>query len=244
MEKLTKLNDKWYEVEKQYKLKMKIIPKVENSTKSYSYFNLIASSIPYIFIYDFALLEKKKEGNLQTSLYQLVGETTFNGLYNFVRMLEENQLFYRIERIDIKTKRFKNPFKEEDNDIIGIGFEIEIKAFSDPSKKRDEKATFVKMLNKIYNPFYPLILEKLPPNDKNLPDVENSKLYAITKEGVYLIDQKGKLRKLKVGDPVYLGYLTKIDLQNNTAQFTLNKGGIIDKIVLSMKNTNKKEENK
>ena len=47
-------------------------------------------------------------------------------------------------------------------------------------------------------------------------------------------DRKGRFNSLKVGDKVYLGYLTRIDPKRGEAEFTLNKGGIIEKVVLKI----------
>ncbi len=46
---------------------------------------------------------------------------------------------------------------------------------------------------------------------------------------------------LKKGDPVYLGYLTDIDYEQETVTFVLNKGGIIEYSTLKL-GKNKKNE--
>jgi hypothetical protein len=40
------------------------------------------------------------------------------------------------------------------------------------------------------------------------------------------------------GEQVYLGYLTKIDYDNNSVSFILNKGGIIEKVTLELVKNN------
>ena len=49
-----------------------------------------------------------------------------------------------------------------------------------------------------------------------------------------LVDHLGKIHVLKEGDEVYLGYLTKIDVPNNRVEFTLNKGGIVERYSLTL----------
>ena len=46
------------------------------------------------------------------------------------------------------------------------------------------------------------------------------------------------------GDEVYLGYLTKINYENNTVAFVLNKGGIIEKVQLQLEKEEKAREKK
>ena len=83
----------------------------------------------------------------------------------------------------------------------------------------------------MHNPFYPII-HQLPPNSKDLPDVEKSRLVGISERNIYLVDQNGKVRTLDIGDKVYLGHLESIDTNDKSATFYLNKGGIFDKVTL------------
>ncbi len=78
----------------------------------------------------------------------------------------------------------------------------------------------------IFNPFYPLILESLPPNEDNLVNIERSRILGLTSTRIFIVDQTGTTQVLKPGDKVYLGYLDKIDIKNNHATFNLDKGGI------------------
>jgi len=59
-------------------------------------------------------------------------------------------------------------------------------------------------------------------------------LLALIPEGAFIADIKGNTYLLWEGQQVYLGYLTKIDYDHNTVSFILNKGGIIEKVDLSL----------
>ena len=83
------------------------------------------------------------------------------------------------------------------------------------------------------NPYYPLI-RPIPPNDENLPNVEASRLIALTGRTAHIIDQTGVLKRISIGDRVYLGRLSSINLDSNEAVFQLNRGGIMDQVVLSL----------
>jgi hypothetical protein len=86
----------------------------------------------------------------------------------------------------------------------------------------------------LYDAFYPLIRNEIPPNVDNLLDVQGAKLLALIPEGAFVADTKGNTYLVWEGEQVYLGYLTKIDYDNNTVSFILNKGGIIEKVTLEL----------
>ena len=86
----------------------------------------------------------------------------------------------------------------------------------------------------IYDAFYPLIRNEIPPNVDNLLDVQGAKLLALIPEGAFISDSKGDTYLVWEGEKVYLGYVTKIDYDHNTVSFILNKGGIIEKTDLEL----------
>ena len=90
----------------------------------------------------------------------------------------------------------------------------------------------------IYDAFYPLIRNEIPPNIDELLDVQGSKLLALIPEGAFIADNNGNTYLVWEGEQVYLGYLTKIDYEENNVSFILNKGGIIEKITLELDREN------
>jgi hypothetical protein len=86
----------------------------------------------------------------------------------------------------------------------------------------------------VYDAFYPIIRNDIPPNYDMLLDVQGAKLLALIPEGAFLSDSKGNTYLVWEGEPVYLGYLTKIDYERNKVSFILNKGGIIEKVELEL----------
>jgi hypothetical protein len=86
----------------------------------------------------------------------------------------------------------------------------------------------------IYDSFFPLVRNEIPPNIDGLLDVQGGRLLALIPEGAFLSDSKGNTYLVWEGEQVYLGYLTKIDYANNRVSFILNKGGIIEKIDLEL----------
>ena len=96
--------------------------------------------------------------------------------------------------------------------------------------------------NPLFDFFYPLIRNEIPPNVDNLLDVQSGKLLALIPDGAFISDSKGNTYLLWEGDEVYLGYLTEIDFESNEVHFILNKGGIIEKVVLSLEKENKMDQ--
>ena len=72
----------------------------------------------------------------------------------------------------------------------------------------------------------------------NLPNVEKSTLLAIMKGRAFISDQSSKLVMLSEGDEVYLGYVSKIMPERRQVLFLLNKGGIIERYILTLSTEN------
>ena len=89
----------------------------------------------------------------------------------------------------------------------------------------------------VHNPYYPLI-HSVPPNVENLPEVERSRLMIITRNRAHISDQSGRVQQLSIGDRVYLGRLTSINLDRGEVVFSMNRGGIADRYVLSIEQEN------
>ena len=84
------------------------------------------------------------------------------------------------------------------------------------------------------DPFYPYIRANIPPNFDGLLEAERAELRAIVAGKALIADHTGVVHMLKPGDEVYLGYVSRINPEKNEVEFTLNKGGIIEKFVLKL----------
>jgi hypothetical protein len=60
----------------------------------------------------------------------------------------------------------------------------------------------------------------------------------------FISDQNNQLIMLNEGDEVYLGYVSKIMPERRQVLFLLNKGGIIERFMLTLRFQNKIEETK
>ena len=171
--------------------------------------------------------------------YKLSGTAYFNDVYKMIYAIEQSRELKKITSIV-----FDN-LVEVDLDGIPryfVNFSIECSVyFSDNNQFASSVSKENRLIpNSLYDIFYPLIRTEIPPNVDQLLDVQSADLLAIIPEGAFLADSKGTTYLLWEGDKVYLGYLTEIDYDKNLVHFVLNKGGIIEKITLSLD----KKENK
>ena len=160
------------------------------------------------------------------------GAGIYADFVNFVNKIENSALLNKIEEVAISpatnldTNEYVNfsLILKSYYQKVNIGAENEIEA---PYKINEEVS--------IYNPLKPLILQSIPLNEDNLVNIEQSRLIGLTSTRVFLINQDGQTKTLKLGDKVYLGYLEEINIEQNEVIFNLDKGGIQELFTLEVK---------
>jgi hypothetical protein len=172
-------------------------------------------------------------GDFYSYLYNIKGIAEFNDLFRLLYAIEQSKELKKITKGDL------NNFVEVDHDglphyLVNYNFKVKV-YFSDSDTYASAKYRENSLKsNSLYNIFFPLIRDEIPPNIDNLLDVQTAQLLALIPDGAYVADASGKTHLLWEGDEVYLGYLTKIDYNNNEVKFVLNKGGVIEKITLKL----------
>lgn len=171
--------------------------------------------------------------NFNFYTYTLSGTANFNDFYKLVYAIEKSKSLKKITDASVT-----NLVKVDDESIPHYLVNFKITALTYyANTPRYASATFKEnKLNPqpVYNLFFPLIRNEIPPNVDNLLDVQEAELLALVPEGAFISDSKGNTFLLWEGDKVYLGYLTKINYQTSEVDFILNKGGIIERITLSL----------
>lgn len=210
-----------------------IVPQV-TSAETYNYLNRILGYIGFLEFNLYFTGSHQGKG-YGYNIYNLRGEAPFSKIYRLVWYLERGPQIYKIKKLDLHGVESKDP--ETEKPMLVVPFEMELWAYHAeiedlPSIRRSLGDVRVLPAKNI---FYPYVLRNLPPNKDNLIEVERAELRAIIPGKILLADFGGKIHTLKEGDEVYLGYLTKIDTENRRAEFTLNKGGIYEKIILKLK---------
>lgn len=213
------------------------IPKNLAQTRFFDFVNKVSRNFTPFTHVDIQYKNLLNNKNFHNYLYKLSGKASFNDLYKLIYAIERSKELKKIESVNM------NNIVEVDDDEIPhylVSFSMKVSVyFSDNDRFSTSKIKENRLkANPIYNVFYPLIRKEIPPNTEHLLDVQSAELLALIPDGAYLADAQGNAYLLWEGDKVYLGYLTKIDYDKNEVHFILNKGGIIEKVILTLEKEN------
>ena len=213
------------------------IPQNLSSIKFYNFVNNITNGFSDKAQVNIEFLEQKQEKEFFYHEYKLTGFGYFNEVYNLIFAIEHSKELKKVTSISlgnlVQTKEGEIP-------LYLVSFTLNAKAYFS-TDNRFAPATFVENnlgAPTLYDAFYPLIRNEIPPNIDELLDVQGATLLALIPEGAFIADSKGNTYLIWEGEQVYLGYLTKIDYQNSRVSFILNKGGIIEKMDLELDRQN------
>ncbi len=218
------------------------IPLNLSSIKFYNFINdAVTGYSPVYTQVNVEYVEQKQDKEFFYHLYKLSGHGYFNDVYKLIYAIESSKELKKIQDVS-----FGNLVKTSEEEVpqFLVSFTMNAQVyFSNDS--RFAPPTYVEndlSTGSIYDIFYPLIRNEIPPNIDGLLDVQGAKLLALIPEGAFLADDKGNTYLIWEGEQVYLGYLTKIDYNNSAVSFILNKGGIIEKLDLSLEKTEIKKK--
>ncbi len=159
----------------------------------------------------------------------LRGEGEYRNLNNFVHRVEHSSAIMHIESLQITNIT-------ELGKLSRVTFEMILQLYYNRDDRLEwaPRRVLADHLGDIgHNPFFPLI-HPVPPNVRNQVDVDASRVVGITSQFILLRDQNDQLRRLTVGDAVYLGRLNRIDTDRQEAIFHLDRGGIFDRVRLRL----------
>jgi hypothetical protein len=163
---------------------------------------------------------------------QLDGEGTYRGLFNFLSILEQSKPITKITELRLAPKTALDELNR-----VQYMMNVEFYYARGTSKSDPELLINTSIAPRIYNPFYPLV-HGIPENSDGLTNVEQSRLVGLVRNGAYVVDQNNQMRLINVGSQVYLGTLVRVNMNEETATFRLNKGGIADIVVLKINESN------
>lgn len=215
------------------------IPKDISSIKFYNFINNIVANFPKETTVNVEYLRQAPDKEFFFHEYKLTGGGNYNDVYKMVYAIEQSKELKKISKLSL-TNLVKT---DEEVPLFLVNFDLVAQVYYS-SDNRFAPAEYVEnnlATGPIYDAFYPLIRNEIPPNIDNLLDVQGARLLALIPEGAFVADNSGNTYLVWEGEQVYLGYLTKIDYDNNTVSFILNKGGIIEQVTLELdRNLNKK----
>ncbi len=218
----------------------KAIPFRESLTDTYNDIIRISNYFSQLTRMDIEYDNTESVGTASIDYFTLRGQGEFNDVFRLIYELEKSKKLYKIKSINLKNATLTTGSGQIFYQVI---FDIKLESYftTDKSLALNYEELIDKKFHKIGDYFYPLITPEIPPNYDELLEVEGSSLLAIIPDGIFVMDRNGNSYTLSEGDPVYLGYLTKIDYDRQQCEFLLNRGGIVEKVTLTLKNINQKE---
>ncbi len=206
------------------------VNKVSFNFMPYSYVNIDYVNTDYL-------------NNFNYYTYKLSGVAAFNDFYKLVYAIEHSKELKKIESLSLT-----NLVQTSDSGLTHylINYTLYSRVYFSDNDRFASSVFREKNLrpNPLYDIFYPLIRNEIPPNREHLLDVQSAHLLALVPDGAFLSDDNGQTYLLWEGDKVYLGYLTKIDYDKSEVRFVINRGGIIDWVTLPLEKSNSKKVKK
>ncbi len=179
--------------------------------------------------FTFTFTDSTTEGQYGVINMGISGEGYYRNVVNFIQKIEFSKPINKIDNLNISPINNLESYGRVNFNFALSSYYVRETAL-DPTELTIANSS---VLGSVYNPFYPLIRD-IQPNEENLTNVESSNLVALSADKVFLIDQTGRMKRIEVGDEVFLGRLVSINLTQQSATFRLNKGGIIERVTLEL----------
>jgi len=198
-----------------------------NSNLSYLY-NYIRLADPGRSFMNFVFTDSTRLDDYGRIRFSIDGASSFQELRDFIETIEQAAPMVKFTSLQIR------PANNRDN-LHEVVFRMNAEAFYDRSGRDVPRImpTAIRNQNR-NNPFFPLIHD-IPANVEERVDVEKARLTAMGDTFVFVVDQAGRLQRLELRDRVWLGYLESISQENQSATFFLNKGGLVERVTLRIK---------
>lgn len=227
-----RLNEELEDQRRRWEGRTKDIPRVDITGDSYNYFSQSIDRSGGFVKLDMVYGGKTERDRYGYNTYNLRGEAPFFVFYNFLWYLENGRRLYRINQMNLRGVETRD--EETEMPRLLVTFDMQLRAyFTNVEELFTSTGQRPVRPNALaHNPFQPLILSDIPPNIRGLIEAERSELRAVLPDRAILVDHVGEVRTIRVGDEVYLGYVTRIVPEESRVEFVLNKGGIIERFNL------------
>jgi len=207
----------------------------------FDFVNQVSFSFSSNSFVNIEFVESVTDQNFSYYNYTLSGIAEFNDLVKLIYAIEESKQLKKVSGLDLSNN---TKVDKDGTPHYLVNFKFKASVYysnADRFYSKDAKENSL-VSNPVYDFFYPLIRNEIPPNSDNLLDVQTAHLLALIPDGAFLVDANGNTYLLWEGDQVYLGYLTNINYQNNEVSFLLNKGGVIENISLKLEKEKKQSK--
>ncbi|MCW8848721.1 MAG: hypothetical protein OQJ81_01980, partial [Melioribacteraceae bacterium] len=202
---LADLKHKVVELDSILNLRKYIIPLNVSQSNFFKFVNNVSSNFSDLSHVNVEFQGNGDPGDFFSYMYSIKGSAEFNDLFNLLYAIEQSKELKKV------LKGSLNNFVEVDPDgvphyLVTYAFDVQV-YYSDNDLYASAKYNENQLkANPLYNIFYPLIRDEIPPNSDNLLDVQTAQLLALIPDGAYISDTGGKTHLLWEGDEVYLGY--------------------------------------
>lgn len=240
LNRLIQVQDQVASLNSAWRMRPKTLPPVEVASETNRYLNDILQQSAELDLNVFTQ-ERVDQQGCGYYRYHLAGQGSFNSFGRLIQYLEFGPRMMKVVNFDVRSVHLIN-------DELGtiehiVQFDVDMLAYFSNQKPFEDTLQTVSIPNTTFaaithDPFQSLVVPEVPPNTFNLPNVERSTLLAIMKGRAFISDQNSKLVMLSEGDEVYLGYVSKIMPERRQVLFLLNKGGIIERYILTLSTEN------
>ncbi len=231
------INNEFTELNERYQTALQVIDNYDKalylSNKPddvFDFLNTINEDGGNRIFFDFVYSDSIPDNQYGVINSSISGFGEYDALMSFINKIENSQLLNKINDVTVSPGRL-----EDGENSVTFSFAME--SYYEKTQLFDSTNIGLNIVEKsslsLYNPLYPLIQSSLPPNEEGLANPRGGRIVGLTANRVFM-SSGGKMVSLKVGDRVYLGYLSAIDLENRTATFNLNLGGIQEVVTLEV----------
>ena len=174
--------------------------------------------------------------------YQATGEAYFESLYAYIWHVENSRGLYRVRDLSVKKKVMMIGATDDSpgRQVVLAEFAMAVDAYfstnadiSAPDSAVVPPPEAFPSRRAAVNPFFPFILDELPPNTDDLVEPETDPLVSVI-GGTAVFDRGGELRQLRAGERVYLGRISNVDPQRARVTIDYNRGGIRERVEIDL----------
>ncbi|MEM6327546.1 MAG: ABC transporter C-terminal domain-containing protein [Bacteroidota bacterium] len=216
----------------------KVLPAELASADVVAYLNALSSRGFRTFDLSFVGIQPASTAQYYT--YRITGQAYFESLFSFIWNVENNRALYRVRELNVSKLVTQIDDSGVDRQVVLAEFTMEVDAFfggprevSAPDSMKVLPAEAFPPRSAAINPFYPYILESLPPNSDDLVEVDTDSLMAVI-GGTAVFMREGEPRQLSAGSRVYLGRVSSVDPRTARVIVDLNKGGIRERVEIDL----------
>ena len=166
------------------------IPQNLSSIKFYNFVNNVTNGFSDKAQVNIEFLEQKQEKEFFYHEYKLTGFGYFNEVYNLIFAIENSKELKKVTSVSLGNLV---QTKEDEIPVYLVNFTLNARTYFS-TDNRFAPATFVENNlggPTLYDAFYPLIRNEIPPNVDELLDVQGATLLALIPEGAFIADSKG-----------------------------------------------------